>query len=189
MKRLLYSLVLAAPLFAQQFKLGSPVTDFEITNLKGEPVKYASLKGDTTVVIFVSTACPISNGYNDRMKAVYNDYSAKGVHFVFINANSSEPPAEVAEHAKAHGFPFAVYKDLNGAAADLFGAQVTPETFVIDKDGVIRYHGYVDDAVTEARVHNQGLRLALDAVLAGKAVPMAETKAFGCTIKRRRRAS
>jgi peroxiredoxin len=161
-KLLLYSLALAAPVFAQQFKLGSAVADFEITNLEGGQVKYASLKGDTTVVIFVSTVCPISNGYNDRMKAVYNDYSAKGVHFVFINANSSEPAAEVAEHAKAHGFPFAVYKDANGAAAELFGAQVTPETFVMDKDGVVRYHGYVDDALT---------------------------KAFGCTIKRRRRAS
>ena len=103
-------------------------------------------------MIFVSTACPISNGYNDRMKAVSNDYSAKGVHFIFINANSSESPAEIAEHAKAHGFPFAVYKDANGAAADLFGAQVTPETYVMDKDGVLRYHGYVDDSVTEARV-------------------------------------
>jgi peroxiredoxin len=188
-KLLLYSFVLAAPAFAQQFKPGAPVTDFDIANLKGEPVKYSALKSDTTVVIFISTACPISNGYNDRMKAVYNDYAAKGVHFIFINANSSEPPAEVAEHAKAHGFPFAVYKDATGAAADLFGAQVTPETYVMDKDGVIRYHGYVDDSVTEARVHNHGLRLALDAVLAGKAVPVAETKAFGCTIKRRRRAS
>jgi peroxiredoxin len=148
------------------------------------------LKGDgATVVIFVSTACPISNGYNDRMKAIYNQYSARGVHFVFINANNSESAAEVAEHAKAHGFPFAVYKDPTGAAADLFGAQVTPETFVMDKDGVMRYRGYVDDAVQEARVHNQGLRMALDAVLAGKEVPMAQTKAFGCTIKRRRRAS
>ena len=186
---LLYSLVLSAPILAQQFKLGTPVTDFDITNLKGEQVKYSSLKGDTTVVVFVSTACPISNGYNDRMKVVYNDYSAKGVHFVFINANSTEPASEVAAHAKAHAFQFRVYKDANGSAADLFGAQVTPETFVMDKEGVIRYRGYVDDSVTEARVHNRGLRLALDAVLAGKAVPVAETKAFGCTIKRRRRAS
>ena len=77
-KLLLCSLVLAAPAFAQQFKPGSPVTDFDIANLKGEQVKYSALKGDTTVVIFISTACPISNGYNDRMKAVYNDYSAKG---------------------------------------------------------------------------------------------------------------
>ena len=82
-----------------------------------------------------------------------------------------------------------MYKDANGAAADLFGAQVTPETFVMDKDGVIRYNGYVDDSIDEARVHPPGLRQALDAVLAGKAVPMGETKAFGCTIKRRRRAS
>jgi peroxiredoxin len=120
------------------------------------------------------------------MKAVYNDYAAKGVHFVFINANGTESAAEVAEHAKAHGFPFAVYKDASGAVADRFGAQVTPETFVIDKDSVIRYHGYIDDSANEARVHNQGLRRALDAVLAGKDVPAAQTKAFGCTIKRRR---
>lgn len=190
MKKLLLCILAGAVLAgAQEFKLGSAVTDFEVTGVKGGPVKYSALKGDTTVVIFVSTACPISNGYNDRMKAIYNDYSAKGVHFVFINANSTEPAAEVAAHAKAHGFPFPVYKDAAGAVADLFGAQVTPETFVMDKDGVIRYHGYVDDSVVEARAHSQGLRMALDAVLAGKAVPMAQTKAFGCTIKRRRRAS
>jgi len=188
MRKLLLCVLAGAALgCAQDFKLGSAVTDFEVTGVKGEPVKYSALKGDTTVIAFVSTACPISNGYNDRMKAVYNEYAAKGVHFVVVNANVTESAAEVAEHAKAHGFPFAVYKDPAGAVADLFGAQVTPETFVIDKAGVIRYHGYVDDSANEARVHNQGLRLALDAVLAGKDVPMAQTKAFGCTIKRRRR--
>jgi peroxiredoxin len=180
MKKLLLCVAAVAALAGtQEFKLGSAVTDFDVTSVKGEPVKYSALKGDTTVVIFVSTLCPISNGYNDRMKAVYNDYSAKGVHFVFINANSNESADDVAAHAKAHSFPFAVYKDTTGAVADMFGAQVTPETFVMDKDGVIRYHGFVDDSVQEAR----------DAVLAGQAVPMAQTKAFGCTIKRRRRAS
>jgi peroxiredoxin len=188
MKKLLLCMVAAAAVAgAEEFKLGSAIHDFEVTGAKGEQVSYSALKGDTTVVIFVSTACPISNSYNDRMKAVYNEYAAKGVHFVFVNANNNEPAAEVAEHAKAHGFPFMVYKDATGAVANLFGAQVTPETFVMDKDGVIRYHGYVDDSANEARVRNQGLRLALDAVLAGKAVPVAQTKAFGCTIKRRRR--
>jgi peroxiredoxin len=168
MKKLLLCMVAAAAVAgAEEFKLGSAIHDFEVTGAKGEQVSYSALKGDTTVVIFVSTACPISNSYNDRMKAVYNEYAAKGVHFVFVNANNNEPAAEVAEHAKAHGFPFMVYKDATGAVANLFGAQVTPEN--------------------EARVRNQGLRLALDAVLAGKAVPVAQTKAFGCTIKRRRR--
>jgi len=190
MKKLLFCVLAgAAVAAAQEFRLGAAVTDFEIASVQGDPVKYSTLKGDVTAVIFVSTACPISNGYNERMKSVYKDYSAKGVHFIFLNANNTEPASEVAEHAKAHGFPFAVYKDANATLADRFGAQVTPETFVMDKEGVIRYHGYVDDSLVEARIHNQGLRLALDAVLAGKAVPVSQTKAFGCTIKRRRRAS
>ena len=65
-KLLLYFFILAAPALTQQFQPGTPVTDFDITTLNGEPVKYSALKGNTTVVIFVSTACPISNGYNDR---------------------------------------------------------------------------------------------------------------------------
>lgn len=68
--------------------------------------------------------------------------------------------------------------------ADKFGATVTPETYVIDASGVIRYHGSIDDAQNVARVTTQRLRLALDAVLAGKEPPQTETKAFGCSIKR-----
>jgi len=181
--------VFAVPLFAQEFKLGSAAADFQIADLQGSPIQYSALKGETTVVMFVSTTCPISNAYTERMKALYHDYAGKGVHFIFINANNNEPAAEVAAHAKAHGFPFAVYKDQGNAAADRFGAQVTPESFVIDSAGVIRYHGYIDDAQNEARVRNRGLRTALDAVLAGKPVTSVETKAFGCTIKRRRKST
>jgi peroxiredoxin len=179
-------LVLGALASAQEFRLGSKVSDFELADLKGAPVRYSKLKSDTTVVVFVATKCPISNGYNERMSAVYKDYTAKGVHFVFVNANNNEPPAEVEEHAKAHALAFPIYKDRNNVVADLFGAQVTPEAFVIDKTGTVRYHGYVDDSLNEARVHNQGLRMALDAVLAGNTVNHPETKAFGCTLKRRR---
>ncbi len=178
------ALVLAAVANGQDFKLGSKVSDFTLTDTKGIPVSYATLKGNVTVVTFIATKCPISNAYNERMKSVYQDYSAKGVRFIFINSNSSEPAAEVAEHAQTHGFTFAVYKDPDNAVADRFGAQVTPESFVIDSNGVIRYHGYIDDSRNADRIQKQGLRLALDAVLAGKQVETAETKAFGCTIKR-----
>jgi len=65
-----------------------------------------------------------------------------------------------------------------------FNAQVTPETYVIDKQGTILYHGAIDDAPNEARVKKHSLRAALDEVLAGKSVTIAETKAFGCTVKR-----
>src|SRR5690242_2848257 len=190
MTKLLGAAVLVAGALAgQEFKLGSTVNDFSLTDLKGGSVSYAALKGDVTVVMFIATKCPISNGYNDRMNALYRDYTAKGVKFVFINANASEPAAEVDEHARAHHFDFPVYKDENNAVADRLNAQVTPEAFVMDSAGVIQYHGYIDDSLNPDRIQKQGLRTALNAVLEHKAVATAETKAFGCTIKRRRRAT
>ena len=179
-------LLLAAAVFSQEFKVGSKVSDFTVFDLRGQPAAFSSLRGATTVVVFIATQCPVSNAYNERMNAVYRDYSAKGVKFVFINANSTEPPAEVGEHARTHGFLFPVYKDQGNIVADRFGASVTPETFVITADNVIQYHGYIDDSQNPARIQKQGLRNALDAVLANKPVATAETKAFGCTIKRRK---
>ena len=175
---------LAGLAYGQEFKLGSKVADFTVTDLKGAPASYAALKGERTVVIFIATRCPVSNAYNDRMNAIYDEYSAKGVHFVFINANYTEPAPEVERHAHEHGLHFPVYKDQDAAVANRFGATVTPEAFVMDSTGTIRYHGHVDDAMNIARVHTEGLRLALDAVLSGRPVANAETKAFGCTIRR-----
>jgi hypothetical protein len=82
-----------------------------------------------------------------------------------------------------------VYKDANNVLANRFGAEVTPETYVIDSSGIIRYHGSIDDSQNEARIRTRGLRNALDALLAGKPVEVTQTKAFGCTIKRVRRSS
>ncbi len=187
MKRLLLGAALsAAVLLGQDFKLGSTVGDFTLEDLGGTPVQFTSLRGPVTVITFVSVQCPVSNSYNDRMNAIYKDYGARGVKFVFVNANRTEPAAQVAEHAKQH-FAFSVYKDENNVVADRFGASVTPEAFVIDSSGVVRYHGSIDDAMDIRHVQEQRLRNALDAVLAGKTVARAETKAFGCTIKRVKR--
>lgn len=189
MKRLLLAAAvgvfgLAASLCAQDFKVGAPVNDFGLKQLDGSPVQFSALKGNVTLVMFISVQCPVSNAYDDRMNALYQDYASKGVRFVVINANRTEPAQAVLEHAKAHNFQFTVYKDDNNVVADKFGATVTPETYVIDSSGTIRYHGSIDDSQNLARVTTQRLRLALDAVLAGKEPPQTETKAFGCTIKR-----
>jgi peroxiredoxin len=177
----------ASLIAAQDFKLGGKTSDFRLQDLDGKVVTFADLKGPVTVVTFISTICPISNAYNDRMNDVYKEYSARGVKFIFVNANSNESASEVRQHAKDVGFDFPVYKDPRNIAADRFGANVTPESYVIDSSGIIRYHGQVDDNRNPARVRTQGLRLALDAVLAGKPVAPLETKAFGCTIKRVRK--
>ena len=186
---LCWAAIAATPLFAQEFKVGSQVTDFQLTQLNGSPTAFSALKGNVTLVMFISVQCPVSNSYNDRMKALYEDYAPKGVKFIVINANRTEPASAVAEHAQAHAFPFTVYKDENNVAADKFGATVTPETYVIDASGTIRYHGSIDDAKDPARVTSQRLRQALDAVLAGKEPTQTETKAFGCSIKRVQKAT
>ena len=173
-----------APLLLLSFLQAQGIT---FQDLDGKTVSLAELKGPVTVVTFISTICPISNAYNDRMNALYKDYAAKGVKFIFVNANANESPSDVRQHAKDVGFEFPVYKDPGNVAADHFGAMVTPESYVIDSGGKVRYHGQVDDNRNQARVRTQGLRMAIDAVLAGKTVELHETKAFGCTIKRVRK--
>jgi alkyl hydroperoxide reductase subunit AhpC len=183
------SLLFTGMLYAQDFKLGSKVDNFEVQALDGKSMSFADLRGPVTVVTFISVQCPVSNAYNERMNAIYQDYGAKGVKFIFVNANRTESASDVAAHAKSVGFAFPVYKDPNNVLADRFDAQVTPESYVIDSQGIVRYHGSIDDQQTESRVRQRRLRAALDQVLAGQEVQAKETKAFGCTIKRVRKAT
>lgn len=163
--------------------------DLAVTDLYGKQVSIPLGKANITVVVFVSTICPVSNTYNLRMNELYRDYAAKGVTFAFINANQNESDAEVEEHARRVGFAFPVYRDSNSVVADRFGAQYTPEAFVIDGAGVVRYRGRIDDAQNPARVQQKSLRVAIERVMVGGDVPEPETKAFGCTIKRARKTS
>jgi len=141
-----------------------------------------------SVITFISARCPISNSYNLRMQALYRDYSGRGVNFRFVNANANESDAEVAAHAKQAGYPFPVERDPKDLAGR-FGADMTPTTYVFDRTGAVRYHGAIDDAQNEARVKHHYVGDALDALLAGRPVPVSETKSFGCTIKRARNAT
>lgn len=189
MRIITVSLLAGLSVFSQDFKVGGKVSDFTVQTLQGASTSFQKLKGKVTVVTFVSVQCPISNDYNERMNQLYQDYSQKGVSFIFVNPNSSEPSPAVADHAKAMNFKFPVYKDVNNVVADQFGAQVTPESYVMDSTGTVVYRGYIDDSRNTSRIKNQGLRNALDEVLEGKSVTKSETKAFGCTIKRARKAS
>jgi protein-disulfide isomerase len=154
-----------------------------LQDASGKPAT-VSTAGKITAVIFTSTQCPVSNDYNERMSELYRDYASKGVQFVFVNANQNESGADVAKHAHDVSFPFAVYKDAGNKVADQFKAEVTPHVFVLDKNSALIYRGAIDDSRNAARVSKKSLRDALDAALAGKPAPAAETKAFGCSIKR-----
>lgn len=163
--------------------VGARLERIETQTTASAPAEF-KIAGHVTAVIFTSTQCPVSNAYNERMKALYDDYTPKGVQFVFMNANATESAADIDRHRAAHGFAFPVYRDIGNAFADKVGAQVTPHSFVFDSAGTLVYRGAIDNAQNPANVTKQPLRDALDAALAGKPAPVAEVRAFGCSIKR-----
>jgi peroxiredoxin len=168
-------------------EIDKPVASFSLANYDGKNTTVGDWNANgtkATVLLFVSVQCPISNGYNERMVDLAKTYSARGVRFVGINSNKAEAPTGIAAHAKEHNFPFPVLKDTNNIIADRFEAQVTPEAYVIDSKGVLRYHGRIDNSLKQAEVKTRDLQAALDSVLAGRTVADKETTAFGCSIKR-----
>ena len=169
-------------------KIGAVAPDFTLPPAAGgAPVALKELLGKSkaVVVIFDATKCPYAIGYKGRVADLGKEYAAKGVTFVTVNSNKTEPAAEVAEDAKKNGFGFPVLKDEGNKVADLYAAKKTPEVYVLSPAGTLLYHGRIDETHEDPKnVKSPDLRNALDAILAGKPVPAAETKAFGCTIKR-----
>ncbi len=186
-----FLVVLSAALLgarAADLKIGERAPDFTLpaaSDAKAVALKDLLAKNKAVAVIFVATKCPVSNAYNPRMAALGKEYAAKGISLVGINSNKTEPAAEVKEHAEKNGFTFPVLKDEGNKVADAYGASHTPEVFVLDAKGNLIYHGRIDESQDDPKnVKSPDLRIALDAVLAGKPVPTAQTKAFGCSIKR-----
>jgi peroxiredoxin len=166
--------------------IGSSVSTFSLPSYDGKTIDLASaIKANkATVVIFVSTQCPVSNAYNDRMEQIFEKFGSKGVGVIGVNSNVAEDLAAVKTHAHEHGFKFPVVKDAGNKIADLYGAQVTPEAYVISPEGKLLYHGRIDDSRNATKVTTSDLALSLEKILSGKKLEASSSKAFGCSIKR-----
>jgi peroxiredoxin len=162
--------------------------DFQLKDTAGKEVKLSDYQGKNVVLIFIATRCPYSNAFNNVMAQLAKEYSEKDVVVLGINSNQTEPVEEVARHAKEKGLAFTILKDPDDKVADLYGAQVTPEAFVIDSKGVIRYHGALGSSnrptTNPAQANSDEIDAALDQLLSGREIAKAKTKAFGCSIKR-----
>ena len=165
--------------------IGAMIEDFKLPDADGAQHTLNSLKGKNgAVIIFIATRCPVSNGYNDRMEKLAEDYQSKGINVIGINSNSTEPASEVKSHAAEKHLTFAILKDDGNKIADRFGANHTPEAYVIDASGKLVYHGRIDNSQKIEAITSNDLREALDAVLAGKPIQKTTSVAFGCSIKR-----
>lgn len=165
--------------------IGSTIADFTLPDASGAAHTLASLRGSKgTVLIFIATQCPVSNGYNERMEKLAQDFKARGINVIGINANSTELVADVKDHAAKNNLTFTILKDNGNKVADLLGATRTPEAYFLDASNKLLYHGRIDNSRDITQVNSSELRDALEATLAGKPVAKATANAFGCSIKR-----
>jgi peroxiredoxin len=164
--------------------VGQSAPDFTLKDTAGRKHSLKDYRGKPVVVGFIAARCNVSNAYAERLRSLAADYKAKGVVFLAVNSAANEPVAEIKDHAAQNKFDFTILKDDGNKVADLYGAVRTPEMYVVDAAGVLRYHGRVDSSIEPRQVKRHDLRETLDEVLAGKSVTTPETKAFGCLIVR-----
>ncbi len=164
-------------------QLNEPAPDFEIPDLDGNLHRLSEYRGRIVIVNFWSCECPHSERTDRSTMACLVQWGG-AVEMLSIASNRSESAQGVAEAAKARSLP-RVLIDAGHVVADLYEAVCTPHVFVVDRDGILRYRGAVDDVTFRHRTATRFfLEEVVEALLEGHAPPLAETPAYGCAIVR-----
>jgi peroxiredoxin len=171
-------------------RIGEQAIPFNLPGVDDRSYSLADLADKMAkVVIFSCNHCPYVRAWEDRMIQIQSDYADKGVQLIAINSNDPEKyPDDSFPNMKARaqekGFNFPYLYDETQEIASSYGAERTPEVFLFDQSGTLRYHGAIDDNYDNPEaVQSHYLREALDAVLAGDQPPVSETPPVGCTVK------
>lgn len=175
-------------------KVGRRVANFVLPDSTGKQVGLADF-ADKKLVLIVSlgTGCPISNLYLPDLIAAQKKYGSDVLQIVGINSQSGDTREEIAEHARKFEINFPVLCDPEQAVADLLGMQRTAETFLLDPQRVVRYHGRIDDrnsyTTKRDKPEREDLRIAATEILDDKPVSVPETPVEGCLISRPKRSA
>ncbi len=172
-------------------RVGDRAPDFELPGIDGETHSLSDLlaANKAVAVVFSCNHCPYVRAWEDRIVKAQADYGDRGLAIAAVNANDATKYPEdsfdsMRERAAERGFNFLYLHDESQAVARAYGAERTPEIFLLDAAGVVRYHGAPDDNYEDASGVKQAyFPDAIEAVLAGGTPDPAETPAVGCTIK------
>jgi peroxiredoxin len=163
-------------------RIGDEATTFSLPATDGR--EYGP--DGVTVVVFTCNHCPYALAWHDRLTQVAEDYD---VTFLAINPNDAERyPRDSFDAMKERvdadgGWPHPYLHDESQEVARAYGAQTTPDVFVLDAEGILRYRGAPDADHRDEGQRAAWLRDALDAVLAGEQPQRPETEPVGCSIK------
>ena len=184
---LVCAVMLAASPVKKGYEVGDKATDFKLKNVDGKMVSLADFKeAKGFIVIFDCNTCPYSKAYNQRIIDLNEKYAAKGFHVITINANegSGDSYDEMVRIANKKKYKFPYLYDESQAIAKAYGATNTPHVFVLNQQLKVSYIGAIDNnARNAASATKKYVEDAVDALLAGKSVPVTKTKAVGCGIK------
>lgn len=164
-------------------QINQPVPDFELHDLQGELHRLSAYRGKIVIVNFWSAECPHSER-TDRM--IVSQLSAWGsdVQLLPIAANANESAQSMDQAVRARGIS-KVLVDAGHIIADRFEAITTPHIFLLDRDGILRYRGSVDDVAFRQKVATRDyVQEAVEALMQGRLPEVSETPAYGCALVR-----
>jgi peroxiredoxin len=195
------ALALGAEEGVRDLNLGDPAPDFALPGIDGKTHRLSDYRdGKILMIFFTSNHCPTSHGAEARVKKLLADMRGKGLTFVAINPNHPDGLSidelgyskyndgfeEMKKYAAEQGFDFPyLYDGDTQSTAKAYGCLATPHVFIFDAERKLRYKGRFDDSPygDPATVKSPDARNAVEALLAGRAVPVPITKPHGCSTK------
>ena len=195
------ALVNGNPPDIRALKIGDAAPEFDLPGIDGKNHKLADYTGgQVLVVLFTSNHCPTSHSIEKRLQRFWDEYKPKGVKLVAINPNHpdglsadelgygefGDSFAEMKPYAEKNHWTFDyLYDGDKQLTARAYGCLATPHVFIFDKELKLRYAGRFDDSrfYDDSTVKAKDAQNAVDAILAGKPVPVELTKPHGCSTK------
>jgi hypothetical protein len=187
MKRILLALVLGGCSTSPPHTPPSTPPTVVVSDTTGASVdlRTEAARSQFTVVTFFSAHCPCQRAHDERMRALYTDFSPRGVAFFAIDAEAGASAERATTEHEARRYPYPIFVDPRGASADALGAEYATFTVVLDREARIRYAGGIDSdrshLTPDAHAY---LRDALDDLVAGRDPRVAQGKALGCALQR-----
>ena len=166
--------------------IGATFPNFGLTDLDGKTHTLEQYRGKIVVLEMASMHCPYSRGTDPQLVELATAYAGKDVVVLGIDSHNSTTVEDIKKYAAEVKKTYPILKDEGNKYADTIGAKVTPEIYVIDKEGKLVYHGAFDDRADPTKKgENAYTENAVKAALEGKPADPNRVKAWGCSIKRK----
>lgn len=175
-------------------EIGQPAPEFTGKDIHGKTHKLSDYKGKIVVLEAYNLDCPFCANHfkTGAMQELQAEMTKKGVVWLIINSvNANHPSYRTPEQAQAEWEAQKIQAtawidDSSGEIGHAYGLRTTPHLIVIAADGTLAYDGAIDDRQAskgDPRTAHNYVRDAINALLAGEAVEVAQTKPYGCSVK------